>query len=512
MNKLHTYLYLILLVIVICNTMSAQVGFIERYSYKGNWPTLFVNAINDTDTTVIVYGKTINPENSQNGIYVARIDTLGKVIQESFFVDEDEYIPDNGYHIIKTDDEGYMMVASTFYNNSALLLKINKELEIVWNKKYELNRNKYTTIWCKNILKSYDSYMLLTIKGKTDGKLITSILKVNQSGELIWEKDYGTLGNDEVGYFSPSSTDDEIIIYGARQHNFYSASGSSWGMIYAIDTSGTVIWEHEDEPIGNQQYEPYEYVIRDDEGGWVVSQPKIHRPVKNSESTWSEQSRIRKLDDDFNVVWSLNLENYLGYDLYKNITAISTLESSDIIISGNTPTAVFPGVDGLSVSELAKINSGGNLKWMRYDTLFYGLDKSVLIENNKHIILPSGSIMLCGTITTNSGEYYGFIEKLDKDGCLKPGCRDTLPTEDLPDGKEVLLYPNPATHEISIRGKLDSGSEFMIYDRLGRLYLAQEAFDGMKIDVSSWPSGMYFYSLIIDNEKSQIIGKIIIVK
>ncbi|MCB9328318.1 MAG: T9SS type A sorting domain-containing protein [Lewinellaceae bacterium] len=491
--------------------MSAQVGFIERYSYKDNWPTLFVNAINDTDSTVIVYGKTINPENSQNGIYVARIDTLGKVIQESFFIDEDEYVPDNQYEILKVEN-GFIITAITFYNNAGLLLKINDELELIWKRKYNYNHLKYSGTRNYNII-DIDDYYILSLKTlKSSGYHVITILKVNQSGELIWEKDYGTLGNDEVGYFFPSSTDDEIIIYGGRQRNFYSASGSSWGMIYAIDTSGTVIWEHEDEPIGNQQYEPYEYVIRDDEGGWVVSQPKIHRPVKNSESTWSEQSRIRKLDDDFNVVWSLNLENYLGYDLYKNITAISTLESSDIIISGNTPTAVFPGVDGLSVSELAKINSGGNLKWMRYDTLFYGLDKSVLIENNKHIILPSGSIMLCGTITTNSGEYYGFIEKLDKDGCLKPGCRDTLPTEDLPDGKEVLLYPNPATHEISIRGKLDSGSELMIYDRLGRLYLAQEAFDGMKIDVSSWPSGMYFYSLIIDNEKSQIIGKIIIVK
>ena len=511
MNKLHTYLYLILFVIVRCNTTSAQVGFIERYSYKDNWPTLFVNAINDTDSTVIVYGKTINPENSQNGIYVARIDTLGKVIQESFFIDEDEYVPDNQYEILKVEN-GFIITAITFYNNAGLLLKINDELDLIWKRKYNYNHLKYSGTRNYNVI-DIDDYYILSLKTlKSSGYHVITILKVNQSGELIWEKDYGTLGNDEVGYFSPSSTDDEIIIYGGRQRNFYSASGSSWGMIYAIDTSGMVIWEHEDEPIGNQQYEPYEYVIRDDEGGWVVSQPKIHRPVKNSESTWSEQSRIRKLDDDFNVVWSLNLENYLGYDLYKNITAISTLESSDIIISGNTPTAVFPGVDGLSVSELAKINSGGNLKWMRYDTLFYGLDKSVLIENNKHIILPSGSIMLCGTITTNSGEYYGFIEKLDKDGCLKPGCRDTLPTEDLPDGKEVLLYPNPATHEISIRGKLDSGSELMIYDRLGRLYLAQEAFDGMKIDVSSWPSGMYAYKVVKRSNGERIEGKLVIIK
>ncbi|MEZ5050226.1 MAG: hypothetical protein R2766_11315 [Saprospiraceae bacterium] len=67
-------------------------------------------------------------------------------------------------------------------------------------------------------------------------------------------------------------------------------------------------------------------MVRDDDGGCGSSHKlKIHGP-KNSESTWSEQSRIRKLDGGFNVVWSLNLENYLGYDLYKNITAISTLE------------------------------------------------------------------------------------------------------------------------------------------------------------------------------------------
>ena len=511
MNKLHTYLYLILFVIVRCNTTSAQVGFIERYSYKDNWPTLFVNAINDTDSTVIVYGKTINPENSQNGIYVARIDTLGKVIQESFFIDEDEYVPDNQYEILKVEN-GFIITAITFYNNAGLLLKINDELELIWKRKYNYNHLKYSGTRNYNII-DIDDYYILSLKTlKSSGNHVITIIKVDQSGELIWEKDYGTLGNDEVGYFFPSSTDDEIIIYGGRQRNFYSASGSSWGMIYAIDTSGTVIWEHEDEPIGNQQYEPYEYVVRDDDGGWIVSQPKIHRPVKNSESTWSEQSRIRKLDGGFNVVWSLNLENYLGYDLYKNITAISTLESSDIIISGNTPTAVFPGVDGLSVSELAKINSGGNLKWMRYDTLFYGLDKSVLIENNKHIILPSGSIMLCGTITTNSGEYFGFIEKLDKDGCLMPGCRDTSSTEDLSDSKEVQLYPNPATHEIQISGSIADIARLRIYDQLGRSY-ADVMLDGdRRLNVSSWPDGVYIYSITPREGGEKIEGKLIIIK
>ncbi|MCB0692434.1 MAG: T9SS type A sorting domain-containing protein, partial [Saprospiraceae bacterium] len=511
MNNKIKFLLIVFILVVYLPNIHTQDGFIKQYSYDTINVLQFYNVIYDGDY-LVVYGRTLDVNTLYSGFYVSKVDTFGNVKNEVVvtYPNEDHLISENKYEIIESNDGGYLLVGQLFYKNNGVLVKLDKDLNLVFIKDYSYNTLKYSNVRNMGIVESNEDYYILSLKTlKSSGYYVITILKVNQSGELIWEKDYGTLGNDEVGYFSPSSTDDEIIIYGARQHNFYSASGSSWGMIYAIDTSGTVIWEHEDEPIGNQQYEPYEYVIRDDEGGWVVSQPKIHRPVKNSESTWSEQSRIRKLDDDFNVVWSLNLENYLGYDLYKNITAISTLESSDIIISGNTPTAVFPGVDGLSVSELAKINSGGNLKWMRYDTLFYGLDKSVLIENNKHIILPSGSIMLCGTITTNSGEYYGFIEKLDKDGCLMPGCRDTSSTEDLSDSKEVQLYPNPATHEIQISGSIADIARLRIYDQLGRSY-ADVMLDGdRRLNVSSWPDGVYIYSITPREGGEKIEGKLI---
>ncbi|MEZ5050228.1 MAG: T9SS type A sorting domain-containing protein, partial [Saprospiraceae bacterium] len=276
-----------------------------------------------------------------------------------------------------------------------------------------------------------------------------------------------------------------------------------------------VIWEHEDEPIGNQQYEPYEYVVRDDDGGWIVSQPKIHRPVKNDEATWSEIGRIRKLNSEFKEIWSKDLDSFKKEELL-NTQSISTItaDENNIIISGNTLTVPFGQIEeAVTVNRTCKFDKNGTQIWLRNDSLFYDPSGSYAsLITNKHIILPSGSIMLCGTITTNSGEYYGFIEKLDKDGCLMPGCRDTSSTEDLSDSKEVQLYPNPATHEIQISGSIADTARLRIYDQLGRSY-ADVMLDGdRRLDVSSWPDGVYIYSITPREGGEKIEGKLIIIK
>ncbi|MCB9328319.1 MAG: T9SS type A sorting domain-containing protein [Lewinellaceae bacterium] len=77
---------------------------------------------------------------------------------------------------------------------------------------------------------------------------------------------------------------------------------------------------------------------------------------------------------------------------------------------------------------------------------------------------------------------------------------------------DVKLYPNPATHEIQISGSIADTARLRIYDQLGRSY-ADVMLDGdRRLNVSSWPDGVYIYSITPREGGEKIEGKLIIIK
>ena len=56
--------------------------------------------------------------------------------------------------------------------------------------------------------------------------------------------------------------------------------------------------------------------------------------------------------------------------------------------------------------------------------------------------------------------------------------------------EQILIYPNPASQNISIRG-LQAQRQIKIIDMMGRTIIDQEATDGQTIDISSLTPGVY---------------------
>jgi hypothetical protein len=66
----------------------------------------------------------------------------------------------------------------------------------------------------------------------------------------------------------------------------------------------------------------------------------------------------------------------------------------------------------------------------------------------------------------------------------------------------VTLHPNPATDRITVvcRDKEITGgdSRFAVYDLAGQKVMDLPMEENLNFDVSSWPSGMYFYNILSD--------------
>jgi hypothetical protein len=75
----------------------------------------------------------------------------------------------------------------------------------------------------------------------------------------------------------------------------------------------------------------------------------------------------------------------------------------------------------------------------------------------------------------------------------------------------VKLYPNPATNQVSINSNSIAplGSQFLLYDVLGKLVLTQTiAQQNTNISLAHLPKGMYIYTICTpngDKSKGQLV-------
>ena len=63
----------------------------------------------------------------------------------------------------------------------------------------------------------------------------------------------------------------------------------------------------------------------------------------------------------------------------------------------------------------------------------------------------------------------------------------------------IIIYPNPASERLYVKGDLSKKIEFKIYDNSGRMVL-KEPMSINGIDISTLPIGLY-YVLIFENQK-----------
>ena len=114
---------------------------------------------------------------------------------------------------------------------------------------------------------------------------------------------------------------------------------------------------------------------------------------------------------------------------------------------------------------------------------------------------------ISGTLkgTASAGTYdFGIIDGASSDFFLRNQKSVSIETTEL---SEVILFPNPASTNITIRG-IEGTHELQIFTSLGKLVSTFQVVDKTDVDISFLPSGIYFYS--VSKEKKTHSGKLII--
>ena len=182
----------------------------------------------------------ISNTNGSYDFWVIKVDTYGNLLWEHSFGGDGIEI---SYDIAKTADNGFVVVGNTFSTNGDVFLnhgesdmwmiKLDEEGEMIWEKTYGGSQFDLA----QAVVQSKDGGFLITGNSKSDdhdsasniGENDIWVVKTNRIGDLVWEKSFGGSGLD-FGFDLLENTDGSIMVVGesfSNDFNTLSAKGKS---------------------------------------------------------------------------------------------------------------------------------------------------------------------------------------------------------------------------------------------------------------------------------------------
>ena len=505
----------LLFIFFLSTSLSAQDTFIKLYDLDATGGSFYNSLV--FEDTLIFYGTAKSNDGTQWGLVWVQCDTSGNIIQQKIHLDilGDNYSLNNGYEMIKTSDGGYAMVGSLFSRKRGFFMKLDVNGDLEFVKEYP--DDDINVVFQDRILEREDGYLI-----SGDGQMLSDyrqdafIRKTDLNGNELWRVTYGAEDLTDILPSVHPTDEGEIVMIGLRSTGFSLSPGSSYPhpddawhkfLVVRIDEdTGAILSEEiseEQEFIENENGSVVHHMYQDEDGNFI--QPTVSYGYKYFSGDPTpiiiSENRIIKRDVDLNIIWNTPF----GIPAYRNrIYEVIPTSDDGWLAVGRARAPKYPenyDLGSFVAGTLAKVNEIGELQWMRTDTFFYAANfEQDRIEHilNSVVTLPSGSIIATGRVENyneSPARSYGWMIKLDKDGCLTPGCHPNLTGVNFSDLLTTFdIFPNPTSDYVVVEGIGAFSTE--VYDNMGRRILDREEFvDSGILDFTLLPKGVYFVNI-----------------
>lgn len=212
--------------------------------------------------------------------WVFKINSFGIILwQKEFGIDESINIP---HSIIQTNEGGYVLLASSnaFHDNpnndnisDLWVLKLDRSGDLEWDVSYGGSDNELAGAIVQT---EEGEYVVLSTTHSQDGDVSNQygqgdlwILKLNVSGNLIWEKNYGGSYGD-YAYDMILTSDGDLLISAGSASNDIDLTGNNGGFdiwMVKLDIDGGILWQNN---FGGSQMDNGVSIIETDDNGFVV--------------------------------------------------------------------------------------------------------------------------------------------------------------------------------------------------------------------------------------------------
>ncbi len=397
---------------------------------------------------------------SNKGIYdiwVLRLNSNGDKLWSKTFGSSSA---DNAYDIIETSDKGFIIVGSLGMNdgdaasttikgsNDAWIIKLDASGNMIWQKTYGTSKSDYASTITQI---SNNSYILCGRASAADGDLTMNngsadmwVFKINNTGSLIWSKNFGGSKTEIANCVLKNSSGDLLI--GAASNSYdYDVSGNYGDDDYwliKLDTNGNKYWQKN---YGGTNSDLLSSIVESKEGGYLL--------LGNSISNDNDATGLHG-------------------SLYPDILAV-------------------------------KINDTGKVEWHKMYGGSSGESEAKCYQlKDTSYVFVSITNSSDGDIKKSNGLADAWFVKLNRTAAAD--------IASVNNSTQVSVFPTITNGVVNISSKYDNNFSVIITNAVGQVIIAPFDTEATKriYNLTSYPKGMYFVSVF--TKLSQTTYKVVL--
>lgn len=318
----------------------------------------------DNGFAILGYSKSNDGDVSQNNgfedFWVSKLDASGNIIWEKSFGFAGT---DNGISIIPTNDNGFLLAgvldvsASGGEGNSKSfrtkihaggdywVIKINALGEKQWSKFFggSFTDTSFGVVQVEN-----NNYVIIGSSDSNDVDISSNIgtydfwiIKISESGSLIWEKSFGGTEIDEARAITEASDGNYVIVGDTRSNDFDVSknNGAADVWIIKISPDGSLIWE---KSFGGSSFDVGRSIRLTQDNGFIISGSSRSADGDVTANQGQNDAWFLKLNFNGDLLWQKSIggsEIDFAYDAVElndeTIIAVGESNSSDLDVPEN---------------------------------------------------------------------------------------------------------------------------------------------------------------------------------
>ena len=436
MNQIYKFYYAAFLLIVSFGS-SAQEYFNNRFEYDALNSIDAAKSLLEVQNGYIVGGMTGGKNPGWFRIALRMIDYSGNEMwTKTWGKDSTQYWLGNPGSVIHTKDQGYALCGTykdPVDGDAALFMKFDENFDTIFSKYYidsvtPFNIYHYL-LQCIEV--ENNNYVLVGIWMPYGDRSKIWLIKVDEWGNIIWEKNYGI--NPFYSGGSVQQTSDSGFIIGGKKFVLGYLEYND-PVIIKVDSLGNQEWI---KYIGGPYYDSPAKVSRSNDGGIIAGTCKGDTMV--SPDSVKGKIKLMKLNNDGDIIWE---RSYGSSTIDKYLFNVRCMDDGTIVATGFTTTQ-WPHFAGW----ILKVNNQGDSLWYReYDNITGPDSRNWLIDV---IQTRDNSYLACGQlfpVYPDTGSQDAWVIKLDSIGCEYPFCDTTVGISEMTfaDSDGFWVYPNPS--------------------------------------------------------------------
>lgn len=353
---------------------------------------------------------------------------------------------------VQTSDGGYVITGNKMAGDGSLnvyLIKVDASRHLVWEKAFGSSGDQ-----AANAIKQTNDGGFIIAGYTKSGDETTSdvyLIKLNAEGFLLWKKTFDNANQGDVGT-DLVLEDDGYILTGRTKMD--ASRLYSDILLMKTDLQGNMLWQ---KSMGSTYFDSGNAIIRSSDGHFVVAGAYNTGPGV-------QQPYLIKFNTDGTIIW----EQYLTDDQLATINSLQETSEGGFILGGITNFGGYRGI-------IAKTNSNGELEWSKKFT-----DHGVLLNSIESIAVASdGGYIVCG--------------EEDRSGYDFPVRRHVMVIKTDAEGNQQWI------HDYALGGR--NGNAFDIQQTLDGGYalagfmLIEPVYPTLDIPISRYDNDVYFLKI-----------------